>query len=115
MTYHKVRCKVTVIKSKGAVEILQSAFLFIHINTLTGTKKCTQREVPSLRCIFCSGKRKGGDFMYSATDVIWVLVAAILVFFMQAGFALCEAGLTRAKNTGNILMKNMMAFHPRIP
>ena len=48
--------------------------------------------------------------MYSATDVIWTLVAAILVFFMQAGFALCEAGLTRAKNTGNILMKNMMDF-----
>ena len=48
--------------------------------------------------------------MYSATDVIRVLVAAILVFFMQAGFALCEAGLTRAKNTGNILMKNMMDF-----
>ena len=48
--------------------------------------------------------------MYSATDVIWVLAAAILVFFMQAGFALCEAGLTRAKNTGNILMKNMMDF-----
>ena len=48
--------------------------------------------------------------MYSATDVTWVLVGAILVFFMQAGFALCEAGLTRAKNTGNILMKNMMDF-----
>ena len=48
--------------------------------------------------------------MYSATDVIWVLAAAILVFFMQAGFAFCEAGLTRAKNTGNILMKNMMDF-----
>lgn len=48
--------------------------------------------------------------MYSATDVIWVLLGAILVFFMQAGFALCEAGLTRAKNTGNILMKNMMDF-----
>lgn len=48
--------------------------------------------------------------MYSATDVIWVLLGSILVFFMQAGFALCEAGLTRAKNTGNILMKNMMDF-----
>ena len=48
--------------------------------------------------------------MCSATDVIWVLAAAILVFFMQAGFALCEAGLTRAKNTGNILMKNMKDF-----
>ncbi len=53
--------------------------------------------------------------MYSATDVIWTLVAAILVFFMQAGFALCEAGLTRAKNTGNILMKNMMDFCIGVP
>ena len=53
--------------------------------------------------------------MYSATNVIWTLVAAILVFFMQAGFALCEAGLTRAKNTGNILMKNMMDFCIGVP
>ena len=53
--------------------------------------------------------------MYSATDVIWVLVSAVLVFFMQAGFALCEAGLTRAKNTGNILMKNMMDFCIGVP
>ena len=60
--------------------------------------------------LFCTRKIKGEDIMYSATDVIWVLIAAILVFFMQAGFALCEAGLTRAKNTGNILMKNMMDF-----
>ena len=48
--------------------------------------------------------------MYNTGDVIWVLVASVLVYFMQAGFALCEAGLTRAKNTGNILMKNMMDF-----
>ena len=53
--------------------------------------------------------------MYSATDVIWVLISAVLVFFMQAGFALCEAGLTRAKNTGNILMKNMMDFCIGVP
>lgn len=53
--------------------------------------------------------------MHSATDVIWVLVSAVLVFFMQAGFALCEAGLTRAKNTGNILMKNMMDFCIGVP
>ena len=48
--------------------------------------------------------------MYNSANVIWTLVAAFLVYFMQAGFALCEAGLTRAKNTGNILMKNMMDF-----
>ena len=47
---------------------------------------------------------------YNVTTVIWVLIATALIFFMQAGFSLCEAGLTRAKNTGNILMKNMMDF-----
>ena len=47
---------------------------------------------------------------YNVSTVIWVLVATALIYFMQAGFALCEAGLTRAKNTGNILMKNMMDF-----
>lgn len=40
-------------------------------------------------------------------DNIWVLVAAVLVFFMQAGFALLEAGLTRAKNVTNIMAKNL--------
>ena len=48
--------------------------------------------------------------MFNSIDVMWTLVGAFLVYFMQAGFALCEAGLTRAKNTGNILMKNMMDF-----
>lgn len=65
---------------------------------------------------FCTDKStEEGEEMYSATDVIWVLVSAVLVFFMQAGFALCEAGLTRAKNTGNILMKNMMDFCIGVP
>ena len=48
--------------------------------------------------------------IFSSVDVGWTLVGAFLVYFMQAGFALCEAGLTRAKNTGNILMKNLMDF-----
>jgi Amt family ammonium transporter len=43
-------------------------------------------------------------------NYIWTLVAAFLVFFMQAGFAMVEAGLTRCKNTVNILMKNLMDF-----
>ncbi len=41
---------------------------------------------------------------------IWFLIGAALVFWMQAGFAMVEAGFTRAKNTGNILMKNLMDF-----
>lgn len=43
-------------------------------------------------------------------DSIWVLIAAALVFFMQAGFAMVETGFTRAKNAGNIIMKNLMDF-----
>ena len=48
--------------------------------------------------------------MYSGINTLWVLLGAALVFFMQAGFSMCEAGFTRAKNTGNILMKNLMDF-----
>ncbi len=48
--------------------------------------------------------------MYSSANTIWVLVAAALVFFMQAGFAMVETGFTRAKNAGNIIMKNLMDF-----
>lgn len=49
------------------------------------------------------------DFTMSI-NTFWVLIAAVLVFFMQAGFALVEAGFTRAKNTTNILFKNLMDF-----
>lgn len=47
---------------------------------------------------------------FSAVSTLWVLVGAALVFFMQAGFAMVEAGFTRAKNAGNIIMKNLMDF-----
>ncbi|WP_312634413.1 ammonium transporter [Oscillibacter sp.] len=46
----------------------------------------------------------------SAIDTLWVLLGATLVFFMQAGFAMVETGFTRAKNAGNICMKNLMDF-----
>ncbi|MGN0822754.1 MAG: ammonium transporter, partial [Candidatus Gallimonas sp.] len=41
---------------------------------------------------------------------VWYLIGAALVFFMQAGFAMVETGFTRAKNAGNIIMKNLMDF-----
>ena len=47
---------------------------------------------------------------FSAINTLWVLVGAALVFFMQAGFAMVETGFTRAKNAGNIIMKNLMDF-----
>ena len=48
--------------------------------------------------------------MYLSASTMWVLIGAFLVFFMQAGFAMVETGFTRAKNAGNIIMKNLMDF-----
>ena len=42
---------------------------------------------------------------------VWFLIGAALVFFMQCGFAMVETGFTRAKNAGNIIMKNLMDFY----
>ena len=50
------------------------------------------------------------DAISSEVYGVWFLIGAALVFWMQAGFAMVEAGFTRAKNTGNILMKNLMDF-----
>lgn len=46
----------------------------------------------------------------AAANYTWVLIAAFLVFFMQAGFALLEAGSTRSRNSGSVFMKNLMDF-----
>lgn len=48
--------------------------------------------------------------LFSDVNTMWVLIGAALVFFMQAGFAMAESGFTRAKNAGNIIMKNLMDF-----
>ncbi|MBP7284012.1 MAG: ammonium transporter [Leptospiraceae bacterium] len=54
--------------------------------------------------------KQESDKLRSEMNLLWVCIAAFLVFFMQAGFALVEAGFTRAKNTVNILMKNLSDF-----
>lgn len=51
-----------------------------------------------------------GEAVSTEVFGIWYLIGAALVFFMQAGFAMVETGFTRAKNAGNIIMKNMMDF-----
>jgi Amt family ammonium transporter len=50
------------------------------------------------------------DLVQTHADYVWTLVVAALVFFMQTGFAMVEAGFTRAKNAINIMMKNLMDF-----
>ena len=54
--------------------------------------------------------RNAIELVQTHADYVWTLVAAVLVFFMQAGFAMVEAGFTRAKNAVNIMMKNLMDF-----
>ncbi|MCI8804672.1 MAG: ammonium transporter [Clostridiales bacterium] len=51
-----------------------------------------------------------GGISIGSIDILWTLIGAALVFFMQAGFAMVETGFTRAKNAGNIIMKNLMDF-----
>ena len=70
-----------------------------------------------LICVCGSASAADADAVTAAKDelqlnlnIVWTCVAAFLVFFMQAGFAMVEAGFTRAKNAVNILMKNLMDF-----
>ncbi len=55
-------------------------------------------------------QEEGAVTTESQLDVIWLLLAAFLVFFMQAGFAMVESGFSRGKNAANLLMKNLMDF-----
>ena len=50
------------------------------------------------------------DGNFFGTNGVWYLIGAAFVFFMQAGFAMVETGFTRAKNAGNIIMKNLLDF-----
>ena len=56
------------------------------------------------------GLRRRADSNAVAIDTMWILLAAVLVFLMQAGLAMLETDLTRAKNAANILIKNLMDF-----
>ena len=58
----------------------------------------------------CADEAAMASDLAAGLDTIWVLIAAFLVFFMQAGFGMVEAGFIRAKNTCNILMKNWLDY-----
>lgn len=84
------------------------------------TKMCFVRSIPGGTHLFLLSDHfhnynvlKGGMIMEDVSTIVfgvWFLVGAALVFWMQAGFAMVEAGFTRAKNAGNIIMKNLMDF-----
>ncbi|MFC1552166.1 ammonium transporter [Candidatus Latescibacterota bacterium] len=61
-------------------------------------------------CSYAAADEVTAEDVQLNIDIIWTAIAAFLVFFMQAGFALVESGFTRAKNAVNIIMKNLMDF-----
>jgi len=69
------------------------------------------QDQPEAAATVATAAEKAVEYLtQSNANIMWTLIAAILVMFMQAGFAMVETGLTRAKNSGNILMKNMFDF-----
>ncbi len=94
------------------------------MNTLLGSKPRNRLGLLVLAALLVSGmltasaaaEEEAPDLanltaeLQNNLNVVWTCVAAFLVFFMQAGFAMVEAGFTRAKNAVNILMKNLMDF-----
>ncbi len=89
--------KIQSIKGKGAerVKALSVPFFFYKI---TQKRKGVLKMAENITVLF------------SDVNTMWTLIAAALVFFMQAGFAMVETGFTRSKNAGNIIMKNLMDF-----
>ncbi len=89
------------IKKIVSLSLLIAVFLVFSVNPVWATNKPAPTPEANKAAI---------DLVQTHANYMWTLVAAALVFFMQAGFAMVEAGFTRAKNAINIMMKNMMDF-----
>ena len=101
--------------TKHEAKVLRDGYLVSTFLFSTNTEKiqCWSHEAVDTQTLYLflfQDYRRYMVMSYVSVDVMWTLLGAAMVFFMQAGFSLCEAGLTRAKNTGNILMKNLMDF-----
>ena len=97
--------------SKGAVNGLQwrslvhGAFSFFY-REIKFSKKILEESIMDSTSIMELVSESTSSLVFG----VWFLIGAALVFFMQAGFAMVETGFTRAKNAGNIIMKNLMDF-----
>ena len=106
--------KILHMKAKALGEI-QVPFAF---ELIFPTKRSLGKNFPAAFSFSENSCETGGGHMsseimeYVSSEVygVWFLIGAALVFWMQAGFAMCETGFSRAKNAGNILMKNLMDF-----
>ncbi len=81
------------------------ALIISIVSLLAATSLGWAEETPT-----AISNKEAIDLVQTHANFMWTLVAACLVFFMQAGFAMVEAGFTRAKNVINIMMKNLMDF-----
>jgi Amt family ammonium transporter len=86
-------------KSKSLFSKIVSGSLFATVVAVTASSAVSAAE-----------EGPTASDVQAVLDNVWILIAAVLVIFMQAGFALVEAGLTRGKNVANIFMKNLMDF-----
>ncbi|NLD38601.1 MAG: ammonium transporter [Desulfatiglans sp.] len=82
------------------------AFIYVFILALIGIGKAWAGDEGPTPLT----NKEAIDLVQTHADYVWTLIAAALVFFMQAGFAMVETGMTRAKNAINIMMKNLMDF-----
>ena len=107
-----MRCAI-IPTCKGALSKTLGAPLLIYLQI---RRICHNGVIHMWRILFVC-KRTGGNVMEDVLKImndqifgVWFLAGAALVFWMQAGFAMVETGFTRAKNAGNIIMKNLMDF-----
>jgi Amt family ammonium transporter len=90
---------------KGGYEVMKPLFLILLIFGFSISKVWAGDNPPTPE-----SNKTAIELVQSHADYVWTLLAAALVFFMQAGFAMVETGFTRAKNAINIMMKNLMDF-----
>jgi ammonium transporter, Amt family len=88
------------------INTVLSALILSALNLLMSAAPVWAGDEP----LTLESNRTAIDLVQTHANYVWTLVAATLVFFMQAGFALVETGFTRAKNAINIMMKNLMDF-----
>jgi Amt family ammonium transporter len=93
-------------KRLGKLMLLAGGLLALWLVFNSGSVLAEEAQAPPT----AESVNQAVDTLRTETDWLWTCIAAFLVFFMQAGFAMVEAGFTRAKNTVNILMKNLMDF-----
>jgi len=87
------------------MKVIKSTFLLVVLILAVGTTAFAEEAKASAPATV-----ESVETLQTNLNIVWTCLAAFLVFFMQAGFAMVEAGFTRAKNAVNILMKNLMDF-----